>query len=300
MAGGRETDGGKGMTSVQWLRRTQSAVATTVVLALLLGTIIGLTVQQSMLSVKRTGARDLAFSHAQRIVMRLQEAVGPAYMLAALVQQGNGRVSGFETVAAELLEAFPMARAVEMAPGGVVRQVYPLPGNESIVGHDLLKDKTRNREAHIAVSRRQLTIAGPFELLQGGVGVVGRYPVFLIDGNGRSTFWGFTIVLIRVPELLDAAGIMDISREGYRYELCRMPPDGGDCVAFARSGEARLVDPVTVPVDVPNGNWQLSVAPEDGWVSPMERVVLALSVALAALLIGVLQFVFLRSLRRAL
>lgn len=288
------------MTSGQWNTRKRVAVGVTILLALLLGVIVGLVLQQSMLTVKRGAARDLAFSHAQRIVQRLQEAVGPAYMLASLVQQGNGRVEGFDAVGEELLQAFPMARAVELAPAGVVRQVYPLQGNEAIIGHDLLKDRDRNREAHIAVARRQLTIAGPFELIQGGVGVVGRYPIFLTDRSGRNNFWGFSIVLIRVPELLNAAGIIEVAHDGYRYELCRMPPNGGDCLAFARSGDGALQDPVTVPVDVPNGHWELSLAPEEGWVSGTQRAVLVLVVVLVALLIGGLQYLFLRSLQRAL
>src|SRR5690242_20561974 len=137
-----------GMTAGQWDIRKRVAVGVTILLALLLGAIVGLALQQSMLTVKRGAARDLAFSHAQRIVQRLQEAVGPAYMLASLIQQGNGRVERFDAVGEELLQAFPMARAIELAPGGVVRQVYPIQGNEAIVGHDLLKDRDRNREAH--------------------------------------------------------------------------------------------------------------------------------------------------------
>lgn len=286
------------MTAGQWNTRKRVAVGVTILLALLLGAVVGLALQQSMLAVKRGAARDVAFNHAQRIVLRLQEAVGPAYMLASMVQQGNGRVEGFEAAAEELLQAFPMARAVELAPGGVVRQVYPLQGNEAIIGHDLLKDRDRNREAHIAVARRQLTIAGPFDLIQGGVGVVGRYPVFMTDRNGRSSFWGFSIVLIRVPELLNAAGIVEVSRDGYRYELCRVAPSGGECVPFARNGESRLRDPVTVPVDVPNGRWELSLAPEEGWVSRSEKILLVLVVVVVALLLGGLQYLFLRSLQR--
>lgn len=288
------------MTSGQWNIRKRVAVGVTILLALLLGAIVGLAIEQSMLTVKRGVARDIAFSHSQRIVQRLQEGVGPAYMLASLVQQGNGRVEDFDTVAEELLQAFPMARAVELAPGGVVRQVHPLQGNEAIIGHDLLKDRDRNREAHIAVARRQLTIAGPFDLIQGGVGVVGRYPVFLADRNGRSSFWGFSIVLIRVAELLNAAGLVEVTREGYRYELCRLPPNGGECKPFARNGEGRLLDPVTVPVDVPNGRWELSLAPEQGWITGVERIVLVLVVVVVALILGGLQYLFLRSLQRAL
>jgi sensor domain CHASE-containing protein len=191
---------------------------------------------------------------------------------------------------------FPMARAVELAPGGVIRQVYPLAGNEPIIGHDLLKDRERNLEAYAALTTRQLTLAGPFELLQGGVGVVGRFPIFQSDRTGRSSFWGFSIVLIRVPELLAAAGMTDFEREGYRYELCRIPPNGRACVVFARNGEGALDEAVSVPINTLNARWMLSVSPTAGWGAGKTAAILAAAAVVLALLLGGLQYFFLRRL----
>lgn len=287
------------MTAGQWAKRKRLATIVTMVIVLLLGTIVGLTLEQSITTVKRANAQALAFTHAQRMVQRLQDAMAPAYMLAALVQQSRGKLDDFDAVGEQLLQSFPMARAVQLAPGGVIRQSYPLQGNEKAIGHDLLKDRERNREAHIAVATRQLTVAGPFNLLQGGVGAIGRYPIFLSDRTGRESFWGFTTVLIRVPELLNTAGVLELSREGYRYEICRIPPDSHECDVFARSGEGRPEAPVIVPVDVPNGHWQLALAPEGGWISKSERLMLVAAVVLVAVLLGGLQYLFLRNLQRA-
>lgn len=268
-------------------RQKRLGIAAIFVIALLLGVTLAYSLYRSALTVKRGEARELAFHHSQRIALRLQEATGPAYMLASLVQQGNGQVENFDELGAQLVDAFPIARAVELAPGGVVRQVYPLRGNESIIGHDLLKDRGRNQEAHLAIARRQLTIGGPFDLLQGGVGVVARYPVYLNDRHGRPSFWGFSIVLIRVPELLNAAGLMELTREGYRYSLCRLPMGEGECVPFARQGKGAVVDAVQVPVNLPNGFWQLSVSPEDGWVSMADWIrFFAIALVLPVLLTG--------------
>lgn len=286
------------MTMGQWTKCKRLATTVTVVIVLLLGTIVGLILDQSITTVKRSVAQSLAFTHAQRMTQRLEDAMAPAYMLAALVQHGKGRLGDFDAVGEQLLQSFPMARAVQLAPGGVIREIHPLQGNEKAIGHDLLRDRDRNREAHMAVASRQLTVAGPVNLIQGGLGAIGRYPVFLADPYGRESFWGFTIVLVRVPELLNMAGIMDLSREGYRYELCRIPPNGNECEVFARNGEDRLEQPVVVPVDVPNGRWQLALAPENGWVTRTERLLLAGAIALVAALLGALQYLFLRNLQR--
>lgn len=287
------------MTALQWAKRKRLATAITVLVVLLLGTIVGLTLEQSMVTAKRSAAQSLAFAHAQRMAQRLHDALAPAYMLGALVQQGKGQVDNFDAIGEQLVLAFPIVKAVQLVPGGVVQQIYPLVGNEKAVGHDLLKDRERNREAHLAVARRQLTVAGPYPLIQGGSGAIGRYPIFLTDGKGRESFWGFTTVLIRIPELLNAAGILELVREGYRYELCRIPPDSNSCEVFARSGEDRPLAPVIVPLDVPNGHWQLAVSPEGGWVDRSEKLLLAVAVIFVAGLVGGLQYLFLRSLQRA-
>jgi len=207
-------------------------------------------------------------------------------MLASLVKQGRGKVDDFETVAASLIELFPMAASVQLAPNAVVERIYPLPGNEAAIGHDILNSDPRRQEAHQAIAKRQLVLGGPYKLLQGGIGVIGRYPVFLPDENGWDKFWGFSTVIVRVPPLLEAAGIGHLVTENYRFELCRVLDEGG-CEIFSRRGEGPPVSPVVVEVEVPNGRWLMRVAPEEGWVAaPSLGLLLFASALLAALVAG--------------
>lgn len=273
--------------------RLAGVIVLTALVGALLGAIAGYAYVEAQRAMKRSEARALAYSHAQRLAQRLQEALGPAYMLASLVQQGDGKLDNFEAVAVDLMAQFPMARAVELAPRGVVTKVFPLPGNESIIGHDLLQDRNRNREAHLAVARKQLTLAGPFELLQGGLGAVGRYPIFRYHRDGHQDFWGFSIVLIRVPELLSAAGFLQFRSEGYSYEICKVQVDEGGCTVFSRQGVEPLDDPIAADVDVPNGKWILSVAPDRGWIPAFDWIILALTALGVGILLGTLQYVLL-------
>lgn len=232
---------------------------------------------------RRLQARIHAQSYAQRIQDRLQSALTAAYVLASVVRQAEGRVDNFDEAAAEILANFPAVSAVQLAPGGVIRHIHPLAGNEGALGHDLLKDRNRNREAHLAIATRQLTLAGPFDLVQGGVGTVARMPVFLHAGKDMK-FWGFAIILIRIPNLLDTAGISELVKNGYRFELWRHKPDSEERYIFARRGDGPPADPVEYSITVPNGRWMLGLAPEAGWDDPweyMELVGFALAVAAA-------------------
>lgn len=236
--------------------------------------------------VRQFAASTLAQGFALRLVERFHETVGPVYMLATMVRQNPGGLPNFDEAAADLIYEFPLIRALELAPGGVVTTVYPLSGNESILGHDLLKDRERNKEAHAALVKRQMTLAGPFELRQGGLGAVARYPIFISGANGKSSFWGFSIAVINVPELLAIAGQMEIERAGYDHQLCRVPFGEEGCKVFAGQGDAGMEDAVTLRIGLPNNNWLLSLVPKAGWISWSEKLLIVGLVLLASLLMG--------------
>jgi len=102
---------------------------------------------------------------------------------------------------------------LQLAPGGVITHIYPLAGNEAAIGQDILKDDKRRNDAIQAVEDRELTLAGPFELLQGGTAVIGRNPVYLSQSDGTERLWGFTSALILMEDLLGNQGPDSLSSE---------------------------------------------------------------------------------------
>jgi sensor domain CHASE-containing protein len=221
-------------------------------LSLLVGALLVWQAAQQREQQARDRLADMASDHAQAIQRNIERALSATYALAALVRHGNGSVPDFEATAREMLAYYPGAASLQLAPDGVVRHVVPLQGNEKAIGHNLLQDPVRNKEAFLARVSGRLTLAGPFELVQGGLGAVGRLPVFL--GEGRRVFWGFTTVLIRFPEVLEDARLGQLDAQGQDYELWRMHPDSGERQVIARSGKTALVDPVDQSLELPNGN----------------------------------------------
>ena len=57
---------------------------------------------------------------------------------------------------------------------------------------------------------------GPFQLKQGGVGITIRNPVYLENESGDKYFWGFTISIIRVPEIFSNS-VNALEDFGYYY-----------------------------------------------------------------------------------
>ena len=79
---------------------------------------------------------------------------------------------------------------IELAKGGTVSSVYPLSGNEEAMGLDMLTDPDRKTSATIAKNSGEYTIAGPFQLVQGGDGALLFDPVYVKGENGQEEFWG--------------------------------------------------------------------------------------------------------------
>ncbi len=93
----------------------------------------------------------------------------------------------------ELLKDVEGVRSLQLAPDAVVTYINPLKGNEAALGHNLLADPARREAAERAIRERHFVVAGPVELRQGGVALIGRLPIFLplADDEKSGRFWGF-------------------------------------------------------------------------------------------------------------
>ncbi|MEH6628000.1 MAG: EAL domain-containing protein [Motiliproteus sp.] len=200
--------------------------------------------------------RDLVNSQASAVERRLSRSLASTYILAQEVRQNLGMFDGFELYADEILQSIGGVSNLQLAPDGIIRYIHPLAGNEKAIGHDILKDDRRRKEALLAVEEHHLTLAGPFELVQGGVAVIGRNPVYLPSENGEK-FWGFASALIFLEDLLKVTELDQLENKGYRYELLRQHPDTGVEEVFAQSVEPLNQHTQSVSINVPNSTWRL-------------------------------------------
>ena len=184
-----------------------------------------------------------------------------------------------------MLPFYPGAAPLQLAPGGIVTYVVPLAGNEKAIGHNLVKDPLRDREAILARDSGKLTLAGPFNLVQGGFGAVGRLLVYLENGKDKPLFWGFTSVLLRFSLVLRGVRLEELTAQGLSYELSRIQSNSGQKQVISASG-GDLIDPVTQSFDLPNGVWALSIAPTKGWADPFDLQFKAELALLFSLLLG--------------
>ncbi|HEY0653593.1 MAG TPA: GAF domain-containing protein [Chryseosolibacter sp.] len=188
-----------------------------------------------------------------RLKSSLSYSLSATKTLAFIVDR-YGVPQDFDSIAQYILESNRFIDALELTRLGTITHVYPLQGNESVIGYDVLRDKRTEKEAFKAIERKSLFFAGPFELKQGGIGVVGRLPIYK---NG--SFWGFSVVLIKLNTLLSAAGI-DKNLPEFEFQLSKANPQTGEEEFFlAKTFEPNASQ--VVSVDVPDGEWKLYVNP---------------------------------------
>lgn len=224
--------------------------------------------EQRDLAHQREQASGLASDHARALQNSIDSALSANNVLVALMRQSHGDMEHFESIGAQLLPFYPGIIALGLAPNGIVQKVVPLKGNEASLGFDQLNDPVQGAEAALARDSGQLTLAGPLSLVQGGMGLVGRHPVYLATASGDARyFWGFTYVTIRIAEVLRAANLHALEERGYRYRLARTLPHTGQVQDISTSSLPIGPHPVVHSLSLPNGQWWLAVTPTEGWGS---------------------------------
>ena len=236
-------------------------------IAAALATVLSLQSEQRRQHANRERVQALAGDHAQHLEENLLQALSATQALAAWVQWGQGDIPNFEALATSMLPLYPGVSAMALEPQGVVQHIVPLDGNAHAMGLDLLNHPERQKEARLARDSGKLTLAGPFDLVQGGLGALGFFPVFLTDSQGQQRFWGFTNVVIRLPQALGPAQFEQLVKQGYHYALWRIDPATQQRQSIAQSATLP-VDAVDFDLSVPNATWTLSVSPAAGWADP--------------------------------
>lgn len=210
---------------------------------------------------RRTIAKLNAVTYGQRIENDIENGIEITDTLKQLLINGNGQIINFSKVAENLMSY--SIQSVQLAPNGVVTEIYPEEGNEA--GKiDLLKDSKRGEISNYAKDHNITVIQGPIKLKQGGSGLVVRNPIYLEDKNGQEYFWGFTIVILRVPEIFEDS-TNALSKFKYNYRLSREASVLDKKYVEVDANCDKMIRPVTYNLTVGKEKWKLEIMPRAGW-----------------------------------
>ena len=209
----------------------------------------------------RTKAQLNAMTYAERIYGELMEGIGVTDTLKQVVISGDGNINKFYDIAANMMD--DSIQSIQIAPNGVVTEIYPKEGNES--GKiDLINDSDRGEISRYARDNDTVIMQGTFKLKQGGYGIAVRNPVYLENENGQKSFWGFTIVILKVPEIFSDS-VEALSNFGYKYSLQKCASPWDDTYEWVYGSKKELNDPVIYDFDVYRDKWRLEILPKSGF-----------------------------------
>ncbi|MBS1140865.1 MAG: hypothetical protein H6R13_2318 [Proteobacteria bacterium] len=245
-------------------------------------------VQQSLIRV-----RDRLDGNLNGDIQLVRGLVGVVALEPDLLQER------FERAARPLFAGRTQLRNIAVAPDMVIRLMYPLAGNEKALGFDYRKNPGQFEAADRARVSRQVVLAGPLNLVQGGVGIVTRLPVYLPDGEGQERFWGIISAVVDAELLYRNSGLRD---ESSPIEIAIRGKDGkgADGEVFFGRPDLFAESPVLADVLLPQGTWQLAAVPRGGWPIRADNVwLLRLGMSVVALLVLGAFMVLGRALRQA-
>jgi len=255
---------------------------------------LGKDFQNELVAEERGRTRHALEHHAAAVQRALDRLEGGLESLAWFISEqtrAGGLIDGeqLNTFAAGLHASAKWIRAFQVVSNGIITHTYPLPGNESALGLDLLAD-TRTvvgDDVRRALETGRATITGPITLIQGGLGIILRQPLPRTnDAPAR-----LVAIVLNIDPLLRASGITGEIAENVQLAIRQDPGEtffGNPAVFENRAVTRRL--------KLPDGAWEMGAQPFPRQPADAKNPALLFYVAggLIISLVGLLGFVIAR------
>ena len=177
----------------------------------------------------------------------------------------------FATLSRLMQDEEDIIKVHEIAKDGIVSQIYPMEGNEDVIGLNMIENPERKKEACLARDSGEYTIAGPFELVQGGNGVLLFDPVYRTDAEGCKKFWGFSILVMDWRKFIKKMELDQLEDAGYHYQIWKKGTDD-EKIVIAQCDNLQETDTLEVACTVPNDTWYFEIVPANGWVTMTQKL----------------------------
>ena len=190
----------------------------------------------------------------------------------------------FNQLASYMKQNKNVIEAYELAPNGIIEKAYPLKGNEKVIGMNTLELPERQKEANIARKSGEYTIAGPYELKQGGTGALLFDPIYINDGNEKK-FWGFSILVLNWDAFLEELEVDKLEDATYHFKVWK-EGNKGKHVTIMSCGHSSLNHTLSVACEVPNDTWYFEIVPFQGWIPMSYKIFGSIVSVLVAILLS--------------
>ena len=149
-------------------------------------------------------------------------------------------------------------RNFSIAVGYRPSYVYPLAGNEQILGRDYRDLTAQWPSVSSAIESRKVVLTGPVNLVQGGTGLIYRAPVFIKD-----KYWGMLSTVIDMPSFQEAA-FRGLNSDRFEFAIRGEEQNGaGGGMLWGRTELFADASALQLEAEMPNGKWIYAVRAKD-------------------------------------
>jgi len=171
----------------------------------------------------------------------------------ALTVNDDGIPEDFEGISKKLIDTSPNIDILQLLPGGTIKYIYPYEENKSALNLNILTYKLTRKDALLSLQKKKMYFSGPTALKQGGIGLVGRLPIFK-DGK----FWGFSGGIVKLQTLVKLSGINTMSSSKYYFQISKVNLQTGKTEFFLpnkKDFSKAHFDYITIN----DGNWKIYI-----------------------------------------
>lgn len=216
---------------------------------------------------EKTTGKYMAQITEKRVRARLDQYIMLSDLLENYIRAGENLD---ENTFSELAEKIPnedgVIKAFELAPEGIVTDIYPKQGNEGAFGLDMLQEHERKKDAVLAKESGKYTLGGPYQLKQGGTGALLFNPVYQDNNSDKGEFWGFVILVIDWDRFIGEINLDYLSDADFCYRIWTYDRGSSDKIILAESQDDMPDNILTVECTVPNNTWYFDIIPSEGWI----------------------------------
>jgi len=204
----------------------------------------------------------------------------------------------FNQIAHDFVQDDSIIGTMSISRNCIINAVYPLKNHEEALGLDLLEHPERREIVKKTIETRKTFVAGPVELVEGGMAFISYTPVFDKTKSDTGVFWGMADIVIMVDALFKEAKLKTID-DGFKYALRGYNGKGEEGLVFFGDQQIFKQNSVKISINLPYGNWILAVVPKIGWHRYIDQdIFLKTTLFISSFLISVLLGLFISAMIR--
>ena len=201
----------------------------------------------------------------------------------------------FTMMAGNMISGDSVISTISIAKDCRISMIFPYKGHEEAIGLDLLDHPQRREIVENTITTGLTFVAGPVELVEGGIAFISYTPIFIATDSVRKPFWGMTDIVIKRDQLFSEAGLFP-EKDGLYFSI--KGEDGKGDYGSIFWGDTRIdsLEPISVKIQLPTGSWVLSAVPVNGWDQGITNFsIMKYSLLAASLIISILIWQLIRA-----